>query len=65
MDSTTEPVTQLATRIPRELHRKMKLYCVARDVSVMAFVIEALEAGMSRAAGRKSKASGKAKKKVV
>ena len=33
-----EPWTQLATRIPKELHRRLKLYCVTRDIAVMHFV---------------------------
>lgn len=38
--------TQLATRIPKELHRRLKLHCVTKDVSVMAFVVAALEAAL-------------------
>ena len=30
-----EPLTQLATRIPKELHRRLKLHCVTNDTSVM------------------------------
>src|SRR5438876_8084757 len=38
-----EPIAQLATRIPKELHRRLKLHCVTNDIAVMEFVVEALE----------------------
>ena len=38
MAKTEEPWTQLATRIPKELHRELKLHCVHADTSVMDFV---------------------------
>ncbi len=34
---------QLATRIPKTLHREIKLHCVASSISVMDFVAAALE----------------------
>ena len=34
---------QLATRIPRALHRKLKLHCVDAETSVMDFVASAIE----------------------
>ena len=40
---TTEAVVQLATRIPKELHRRLKLHCVTHEVSVMDFVVRAIE----------------------
>jgi hypothetical protein len=42
---------QLATRIPKNLHRELKLHCVKSDVSVMDFVVKALEEKLSREAG--------------
>lgn len=39
---------QLATRIPRSLHRDIKLYCVANGISVMDFVAAALETKLRR-----------------
>ncbi|HYV55950.1 MAG TPA: hypothetical protein VE911_00320 [Candidatus Nitrosopolaris sp.] len=39
---------QLATRIPKQLHRELKLYCVKSDVSVMEFVVSALEDKLHR-----------------
>ena len=39
---------QLATRIPKHLHRELKLYCVKSDVSVMDFVVSALQDKLAR-----------------
>jgi hypothetical protein len=33
MAKTEEVWTQLATRIPKELHRCLKLYCVTNDIA--------------------------------
>lgn len=52
MPSTGEVWVQLATRIPKALHRELKLHCVRTDVSVMEFVVKALEEKLSREAGR-------------
>jgi hypothetical protein len=50
---TTDDVwVQLATRIPKELHRKLKLHCVVSDVSVMQFVVDALGEKLKRETGR-------------
>jgi hypothetical protein len=37
MAKAEEVWTQLATRIPKELHRRLKLYCVTHDTSMMDF----------------------------
>lgn len=42
MTDPNEAWVQLATRIPRRLHREMKLHCVSQEVSLMAFVVDAL-----------------------
>jgi hypothetical protein len=47
---------QLATRIPKELHRQLKLHCVECDTSVMDFVVAALEEKLAKAVGRKRRA---------
>ena len=39
---------QLATRIPKGLHREIKLYCVQSGISVMEFVASALEDKLKR-----------------
>jgi len=41
-------LTQLATRIPKGLHREIKLHCVESGMSVMAFVAAALEEKLRR-----------------
>jgi predicted HicB family RNase H-like nuclease len=48
---------QLATRIPKALHRELKLHCVRTDTSVQAFVVAALEEKLARdqGKGRRSK----------
>ena len=43
MAAEGEVWVQLATRIPKQLHRELKLFCVKSDVSVMEFVVSALE----------------------
>jgi len=61
MASDGEVWVQLATRIPKQLHRELKLYCVKSDVSVMDFVVSALQDKLSREgrgrASRRSRAS--------
>jgi predicted HicB family RNase H-like nuclease len=52
MPNTGEVWVQLATRIPKALHRELKLHCVRSDVSVMEFVVKALEERLAREAGR-------------
>ena len=55
MAKTEEPWTQLATRIPKELHRRLKLHCVTNDIMVQDFVVEAIQEKL----GRKSASSKK------
>jgi len=43
---------QLATRIPKELHRQLKLHCVQNDTSVMEFVVSSIEEKLAKIAGR-------------
>jgi len=43
-----EPWDQLATRIPKELHRRLKLHCVTHDIVLMHFVAEAIEEKLGR-----------------
>jgi len=52
MTTDQEVWVQLATRIPKHLHRELKLHCVKSDVSVMEFVVKALEEKLQREAGR-------------
>ena len=46
--SEDEVWVQLATRIPKQLHRELKLHCVKADVSLMDFVVGALEDKLAR-----------------
>ena len=39
---------QLATRIPKSLHRELKLRCVTTETSVMDFIVKALEEKLAR-----------------
>ena len=52
MAEAREPWSPLATRIPKELHRRLKLYCVEFDVSVMDFVTAAVRERLAREAKR-------------
>jgi predicted HicB family RNase H-like nuclease len=53
MATTEEPWTQLATRIPKELHRRLRLYCVTHDIVLMQFVAAAIEEKLGRKRGSK------------
>ena len=48
MAKTDEPIAQLATRIPKELHRRLKLHCVTHENAVQDFVVEAIEERLGR-----------------
>jgi len=48
-----EAWVQLATRIPKSLHRELKLHCVRAEVSLMEFVVTALRERLAKAATRK------------
>ena len=48
-----EPWVQLATRIPKTIHRQLKLHCVQTDTSVMDFVVQSLQEKLGRVGGRK------------
>ncbi len=50
-DSDSEAWVQLATRIPKSLHRELKLHCVTSDSSVMEFVVAAIREKLGRSNG--------------
>ena len=50
MTTAHEAWTQLATRIPKELHRRLKLHCVTHEIAVQDFVTEAIEEKLGRKA---------------
>ena len=56
--STDEAWVQLATRIPKELHRELKLHCVKSDLSLMDFVVQALGEKLAREGRRGRTRSG-------
>ena len=39
---------QLATRIPKGLHRELRLHCVYKEIPLMDFVWKALEEKLAR-----------------
>jgi predicted HicB family RNase H-like nuclease len=57
MAKEDDVLIQLATRIPKGLHRDIKLFCVHNGISVMEFVATALEEKLRkstvRGAGRR------------
>ena len=56
---TTEARVQLATRIPKSLHRQLKLHCVHAEMSVMEFVVAALKEKLARQGrGRRTRDDG-------
>ena len=55
-EETKEPWVQLATRIPKRLHRAMRLHVVVAETSVMAFVVAAIEEKLARDAKRRKQA---------
>ena len=52
-----EKLSQLATRVPSQLHRAVKLHCIKHGVSVMEFVAEALQEKLDAAENRPGEAS--------
>lgn len=50
-----ETLVQLATRIPKPLHRAVKMHCTATDQSVMDFTTKALEEKLAADTASKSK----------
>ena len=58
MAKADEPLTQLATRIPQQLHRRLRLYCVTHDLVLMQFVVAAIEEKLARSSGTPAKRRG-------
>ena len=55
MPKEDDVLVQLATRVPRDLHRAIKLHCVGIGISVMEFVEAALSAKLAREQKRSAK----------
>jgi hypothetical protein len=52
MAQTEELVrAQLATQIPKALHRELRLHCVYAEIVLMDFVMQALEEKLARSRG--------------
>lgn len=45
-------LVQLATRIPKRLHRQVKLHCVRSEISLMDFVVASLEEQLAHQSAR-------------
>jgi len=52
MAKEDDVLIQLATRIPKGLHRGIKLFCVHNGISVMEFVAAALEEKLRKSSVR-------------
>ena len=48
---------QLATRIPKSLHRQVRLHCVDAGTSVMAFVAQAIREKLAQTGSSTSRGS--------
>ena len=57
MTKEDDVLIQLATRIPKGLHREIKLLCVHNNISVMEFVAAALEEKLRKTSGRAGRRS--------
>ena len=55
MAKAEEPWTQLATRIPKHLHRRLRLHCVTHDTVLMHFVAAAIEEKLGLKRGSKKR----------
>ena len=55
MAKEDEVWTQLATRIPKGLHRMVRLHCIEAETSIMTFVVEAIEERLEREGRRRSR----------
>jgi hypothetical protein len=53
----TEPQAHLATRIPRDIYRRVKLHCVEREIAIREFVIAAVREKLARERGRRTESS--------
>jgi predicted HicB family RNase H-like nuclease len=63
MHKEDEVLVQLATRVPRDLHREIKLHCVGTGISVMDFVEAALTTALQRGRKRTTRSPAKPRKR--
>ena len=59
MAKDDDVLIQLATRIPKSLHREIKLHCVSIGISVMEFVATSLEGKLRKPQSGKKRAASK------
>lgn len=59
-DSEAVVWVQLATRIPKPLHRELKLHCVTAETSVMDFVVKAIQEKLGRSGSASKRRGAKA-----
>ena len=59
MTKEDDVLIQLATRIPKGLHREIKLFCVHNSISVMEFVAAALEEKLHKTSLRSARRSSR------
>ena len=53
LESTEIVYAQLATRVPRALHRRMRVHCVVSGATIQSFVESALEHKLEKAKRRR------------
>ena len=51
------PLIPLATRMPKELHRRMKVHCLESETTIMAFTNTAIRERLERKGARRRGAS--------
>jgi hypothetical protein len=59
-----EPWTPLATRIPKELHPKLRLHSVMTETSIMDFVTAAIREKLTGSSGSPAAARGKSYSRI-
>lgn len=57
MAESHEAWTQLATRIPKALHRRLKIHCITAGMTVMDFVVAALDEKLAQQGHAREKAA--------
>ena len=53
-DVDDQHLVQLATRVPRDIARRMKEFCIRRDVQLQRFIRAALSEKLARARRRRA-----------
>ncbi len=53
-----EPPAQLVARVPKSLHRRIKVHCAVYNITVMEFALQAIREKLTREGGRQRKRGG-------